>query len=93
MHFYERAHENTRIYPGVVDVLEGLRASGFALGLCTNKPLGPTRAVLAHLGWEKLFAVVIGGDSLPVAKPDPAPPDGCGHGAGSDPVPDHLYRR
>jgi len=73
LHFYERAHENTRIYPGVVDVLEGLRASGFALGLCTNKPLGPTRAVLAHLGWEKLFAVVIGGDSLPVAKPDPAP--------------------
>lgn len=73
LHFYERAHENTRIYPGVVEVLEGLRSDGHALGLCTNKPMGPTRAVLAHLGWERLFSVVIGGDSLPVAKPDPAP--------------------
>ena len=43
------------------------------LGLCTNKPMGPTRAVLAHLGWDGFFDVVIGGDSLPVAKPDPAP--------------------
>jgi len=73
LHFYERAHENTRIYPGVVAVLEGLRAEGFALGLCTNKPMRPTRAVLAHLGWDRLFDVVIGGDSLAVAKPDPAP--------------------
>lgn len=73
LHFYERAHENTRIYPGVADVLEVLRAEGFALGLCTNKPMRPTRAVLAHLGWDRLFDVVIGGDSLPVAKPDPAP--------------------
>ncbi|NBB98842.1 MAG: phosphoglycolate phosphatase [Alphaproteobacteria bacterium] len=73
LHFYERAHENTRIYPGVEALLDGLRADGFALGLCTNKPMGPTRAVLAHLGWEQFFDVVIGGDSLPVAKPDPAP--------------------
>jgi phosphoglycolate phosphatase len=73
LHFYERAHENTRIYPHVVDTLTTLQAAGYALGLCTNKPNGPTRAVLAHLGWDKLFTVVIGGDSLPVAKPDPAP--------------------
>lgn len=73
LHFYEHAHENTRIYPHVVDMLDGLRAKSYALGLCTNKPMGPTRAVLAHLGWDTLFSVVIGGDSLPVAKPDPAP--------------------
>jgi phosphoglycolate phosphatase len=73
LHHYERAHENTRIYPSVPDVLDALRAKGHALGLCTNKPMGPTRAVLKHLGWDRLFACVIGGDSLPVAKPDPAP--------------------
>lgn len=73
LHFYERAHENTRIYPGVVDVLAALRAEGVALGLCTNKPMAPTRAVLTHLGWDAWFDMVIGGDSLPVAKPDPAP--------------------
>ncbi|MCC1481854.1 phosphoglycolate phosphatase [Roseibaca sp. Y0-43] len=73
LHFYERAHENTRIYPHVEDTLAALAGAGYALGLCTNKPNGPTRAVLAHLGWDKLFSVVVGGDSLPVAKPDPAP--------------------
>jgi phosphoglycolate phosphatase len=73
LHYYERAHENTRVYDGVADVLAGIAARGLALGLCTNKPIGPTRAVLAHLGWDRLFQVVIGGDSLAVAKPDPAP--------------------
>jgi phosphoglycolate phosphatase len=73
LHYYERAHENTRVYDGVQNVLEGLARDGFALGLCTNKPIAPTRAVLKHLHWDGLFQVVIGGDSLRVAKPDPEP--------------------
>ncbi len=73
LHFYERAHENTRVYPHVAEALEGLRSAGLRLGLCTNKPFRPTEAALRHLGWSDLFEVVIGGDTLPVAKPDPAP--------------------
>lgn len=73
LHYYERAHEGTQVYPHVAETLEALRMRGLHLGLCTNKPLRPTEAVLAHLGWQGLFEVVIGGDSLPVAKPDPAP--------------------
>ena len=73
LHFYERAHEGTQVYPHVVKTLQALRGQGLRLGLCTNKPLRPTQAVLAHLGWEGLFEAVIGGDSLAVAKPDPAP--------------------
>lgn len=73
LHFYERAHESTQVYPHVVATLDALRGQGLRLGLCTNKPLRPTQAVLAHLGWDAIFDMVIGGDSLPVAKPDPAP--------------------
>ncbi len=73
LHFYERAHEGTRVYPHVPEALQALRGQGLRLGLCTNKPLRPTQAVLAHLGWDRLFEIVIGGDSLAVAKPDPAP--------------------
>jgi phosphoglycolate phosphatase len=73
LHFYERAHENTRVYDGVAEVLEAIVSGGMALGLCTNKPIGPTRAVLKHLHWDGLFQYVIGGDSLRVAKPDPEP--------------------
>lgn len=70
---YERQHGLSRIYPGVPEALAALRSDGWRLGLCTNKPLAPTLAVLAHLGWADLFEVVIAGDSLPVNKPDPAP--------------------
>ena len=70
---YETAHSLTRIYPGVEGALDALRTRGWRLGLCTNKPHGPALTVLAHFGWVDLFDVVIGGDSLPVHKPDPAP--------------------
>ncbi|GAB4260182.1 MAG: phosphoglycolate phosphatase [Pararhodobacter sp.] len=70
---YETAHALTTIYPGVEAALEALAQDGWKLGLCTNKPVAPTRAVLSHLGWTDRFEVVIGGDSLSVMKPDPAP--------------------
>ncbi len=43
------------------------------MGICTNKPEGPARHVLADLGLAPFFATVVGGDRLPVVKPDPAP--------------------
>lgn len=70
---YETAVTLTRVYPGAAVALVALGAAGMALGLCTNKPQGPTRAILAHLGLDAHFPVVIGGDSLTVRKPDPAP--------------------
>lgn len=63
----------TRPYAGVPETLAALAARGHRMGLCTNKPIGPTRALLASLGLERWFSAVIGGDSLPVRKPDPRP--------------------
>ena len=70
---YATSHDRTRPYAGVPETLALLRGAGWRLGLCTNKPVGPARAVLAHLGWAEVFETIIGGDSLPVIKPDPAP--------------------
>lgn len=70
---YEEAVALTEVYPGVPEALGALAAAGYPLGICTNKPLAPTRAVLAHLGIGGFFDTVIGGDSLSVRKPDPAP--------------------
>lgn len=70
---YETAVTLTALYPGARAALEALAARGHRLGLCTNKPLAPTRAVLAHFGLAETFDVVIGGDSLPQRKPDPQP--------------------
>lgn len=60
----------TRPYPGVVETLTGLREAGWRLAICTNKPEGPTRAILQALDLGVLFEAVAGGDSYPVRKPD-----------------------
>jgi phosphoglycolate phosphatase len=70
---YEGAVGLTRLYPGVAETLETLAAEGWRLGLCTNKPEGPARAVLRHFDLARFFPVVVGGDTLPQRKPDPMP--------------------
>jgi phosphoglycolate phosphatase len=70
---YVTAVDLTVPYPGVEAALVALKEAGHVLGICTNKPIVPTRAVIKHLGLDKYFDVMIGGDSLPVHKPDPAP--------------------
>ncbi len=69
---YDR-HDLTRPFEAVDDALRALAAAGHPLGICTNKPEGPARGVLAAFGWSDLFAAVIGGDTLPHRKPDPSP--------------------
>ena len=74
LHHYDwSGHERSRLHDGVPGALERLAADGFALGVCTNKPEAPARALLGHFGLSDRFGAVIGGDSLPVRKPDPAP--------------------
>ncbi|TRW96219.1 phosphoglycolate phosphatase [Paracoccus sp. M683] len=70
---YSRSTGLTRLYPGVAEALASLLDRGHPLGICTNKPMQPTRAVLDHFGMTDLFAVVIAGDSLGERKPHPAP--------------------
>ncbi len=70
---YEHEHTLTTLYPGACEALTALAEAGHPLALCTNKPLGPTRAVLDHFSLTEFFPVVVAGDSLPQRKPDPAP--------------------
>ena len=70
---YETAVHQTTLYPNVQNALTALQKDGWALAICTNKPVAPTRAVLAHFGMLQMFPVIFGGDSLPTRKPDPAP--------------------
>lgn len=65
--------QKTTAYPDVDAGLRKLKAAGFALALVTNKPIRFVPKILDHMGWTPLFGEVIGGDSLPTKKPDPAP--------------------
>jgi len=64
---------HTRLYPGAVAAVEALRAAGFATAICTNKPEGLAETLVTRLGVRGLFDALVGADTLPVRKPDPAP--------------------
>lgn len=59
-------------YAGMVELLDAAAARGIALSVLTNKPIALTHAILDGLALTPRFVGVIGGDSLPVRKPDPA---------------------
>ncbi|MCY7354601.1 MAG: phosphoglycolate phosphatase [Lysobacter sp.] len=60
-------------FDGVEALLAAIEASGSRWGIVTNKPEYLAQALLPLLGWQARCAVMIGGDTLPVRKPDPLP--------------------
>lgn len=77
--------EHTRPYPGVVEALEQCRALEIPMGVCTNKPEAPARAILDGLGLSDYFKSIIGGDSTTTLKPDPLPLLTCLGELGAEP--------
>lgn len=61
----------SNVYPGVRSGLTRLRAQGRTLALVTNKETAFAHRVLARHDLASYFDLVVGGDSLPVRKPDP----------------------
>jgi phosphoglycolate phosphatase len=72
-HYRDGICRETRMYPGAVQAVEALLGAGFACAVCTNKPEGLAEVLLRELGVRGLFASLVGADTLPVRKPDPAP--------------------
>jgi phosphoglycolate phosphatase len=71
---YGQAIDNhTTLYPGVVAAVERLRARGAATSICTNKPEKLAIDLIDRLSLSHLFDALVGADTLPVRKPDPAP--------------------
>lgn len=64
---------HTRPYPGIPEALAALGAR-YVLGVLTNKPLAPTRAILDGLELSTYFDpdLVMGGDGPYARKPHPA---------------------
>ena len=67
--YLEQASVHSIIFPGVQASLKALRAKGWKLGICTNKPDAITAKVLDELQLAPLVDAVVGGD-FPRRKPD-----------------------
>jgi phosphoglycolate phosphatase len=76
---------HTVLYPGAMEAVARLRDLGFGVGICTNKPEALADLLLIRLGVREAFASLVGADTLPVRKPDPAPLREAARRAGGDP--------
>ena len=66
-----RIADESRPFPGCVEALDGLRAAGARLSVCTNKRTSLSVALLEALGIADRFEAIVGGDQPPAIKPDP----------------------
>jgi phosphoglycolate phosphatase len=73
VHYTRVNGDTTVIYPGVREGLELLARARLPLACITNKAERFTLPLLARIGFERYFAVVVCGDTLPKKKPDPMP--------------------
>lgn len=73
VHYRDCLLRSPRLYPGVAAGLAALQARGLPMAICTNKPQALVAPLLEHLRIDGFFAAIVGGDSLPQRKPDPAP--------------------
>lgn len=72
MQVYGTGDSLTTLYPGALDTLKSLHLLGVKLALITNKPEKFIPELLAQTHMAEYFDWVVGGDTLPQKKPDPA---------------------
>lgn len=72
MQVYGTGHSLTTLYPGALETLQSLKVLGLKLALITNKPEKFIPELLAQTHMAEYFDWVVGGDTLPQKKPDPA---------------------
>ena len=70
-HYLAHIADESLPFPGVVAALDGMRAAGARLCVCTNKRTDLSIALLDALDLTRRFDAVIGADLAPAIKPDP----------------------
>src|SRR5215468_7955880 len=75
LYYREHKLDNTFVYPGIKECLDSIRSSrngsGMKMSVLSNKPVGPSRAIVEALGLGNYFFQVYGGNSFHTKKPDP----------------------
>ncbi|WP_310385096.1 phosphoglycolate phosphatase [Roseateles sp.] len=72
-HYRSLNGQFSAVYPGVIEGLQKLRATGLPMACLTNKPAAFARELLALKHLDGFFDHVFGGDDFARKKPDPLP--------------------
>jgi phosphoglycolate phosphatase len=67
------ASDRSELFPGVIDTLEWLAARAPKLACVTNKPEPFTSRLIAEMGLDRYFELVVAGNTTARKKPDPMP--------------------
>ncbi len=72
LYYREHKLDNTYAYRGVPEMLRAIRNSlDLKMAVLTNKPVRPSRDIIAGLGLSEFFVQNYGGNSFETKKPDP----------------------
>ena len=77
---------HTIMYPGAMEAVAALKAAGYRVAICTNKPEALAELLLTRLGVRDAFGAMLGADTLAVRKPDPEHLFETARRAGGDPA-------
>lgn len=72
-YYAEAIAQHSQPFDGIAFLLAAIEEAGKPWGIVTNKSEALARAVIVAMGWNHRCGAIVGGDTLPVAKPDPAP--------------------
>jgi phosphoglycolate phosphatase len=72
-YYAENISRDSTVFPGLIPLLDQCKANGIVMGVCTNKVESLSNKLLGEIGLAKYFGAVVGGDTLPIMKPNPAP--------------------
>ena len=71
-HYRAEICVDTRLFPGIEELLADIEARGLRWGIVTNKSTNLTRLIVKSLGLQERAACVVCGDTTPYLKPNPA---------------------
>jgi len=71
-HYAEEICVDTRLFPGIGELLAAIEARGLRWGIVTNKSTHLTWMIVKALGLDERAACVVCGDTTPHLKPNPA---------------------
>jgi len=71
--YQQRGHRQSRLFPGMEELLGHLDREHIPWGIVTNKSVALSQELLAQLALPYPPAVLVGGDSTAAAKPSPIP--------------------
>jgi len=83
-YYIDHIADHSTPYPHLFEALEELKNQGFIFAICTNKPEGASHLLVDKLDMGHWFSSLVGADTLPTKKPDPAPLVAAAERAGGD---------